>query len=37
MRNARDAADVQSAPWRQSAAQGIASGIELYLEVAERT
>ena len=36
MRNAHDAADVQSAPWRQSAAQGIASGVELFLEVAQR-
>ena len=37
MRNAHDAAAVQSAPWRQSAAQGIASGIALYLEAAQRT
>jgi N-acetylmuramoyl-L-alanine amidase len=37
MRNAGDAADVQSAPWRQSAALGIANGLEQYLEGAERT
>jgi N-acetylmuramoyl-L-alanine amidase len=37
MRNASDAAAVQSPSWRQSAAQGIASGVELFLEVAQRT
>jgi N-acetylmuramoyl-L-alanine amidase len=37
MRNAYDAASVQSASWRQSAAQGVASGIALFLEIAQRT
>jgi len=37
MRNARDAALVQSAPWRQSAALGIATGIEQFLEAGLRT
>ena len=37
MRNAHDAAAVQSPSWRQSAAQGIASGIEAFLEAAQRT
>ncbi len=37
MRNAHDAAAVQSPAWRQSAAQGIASGIEAFLEAAQRT
>jgi N-acetylmuramoyl-L-alanine amidase len=37
MRNAGDAALVQDPQWRQLAAQGIAAGLEQYLEVAERT
>jgi len=37
MRNAGDAGLVQSPQWRQLAAQGIAAGLELYLEGAERT
>ncbi len=37
MRNAHDAALVQSPAWRQSAAAGIAQGIEGYLAAAERT
>ena len=37
MRNAQDAAVVQDPQWRQLAAQGIANGLEQYLEVAERT
>jgi len=37
MRNAADAALVQNPTWRQSAAQGIANGIEQFLQVAERT
>ena len=37
MRNGHDAALVQSAPWRVVAAQGIASGVERFLEDAERT
>ena len=37
MRNAHDAALVQSPAWRQSAAAGIAQGIEAYLAAAERT
>ena len=37
MRNAHDAALVQSPAWRQNAAQGIANGIEQFLEAAERT
>ncbi len=37
MRNAHDAALVQDPQWRQLAAQGIATGLESYLQVAERT
>ena len=37
MRNAQDAASVQNPAWRQNAAQGIANGIEQFLEVSERT
>ena len=37
MRNSQDAGLVQSAPWRVLAAQGIASGVERFLEDAERT
>ncbi|HEY5026713.1 MAG TPA: N-acetylmuramoyl-L-alanine amidase [Acidimicrobiales bacterium] len=37
MRNAADAAAVQSPAWRQSAAQGIADGLEAFLEAAQRT
>ncbi len=37
MRNAHDAALVQEAQWRQLAAQGIATGLEQFLEAAERT
>jgi N-acetylmuramoyl-L-alanine amidase len=37
MRNAHDAALVQDPQWRQLAAQGIATGLEQYLQVAERT
>jgi N-acetylmuramoyl-L-alanine amidase len=37
MRNAQNAASVQSTSWRQTAAVGIATGIEQFLEVAERT
>jgi N-acetylmuramoyl-L-alanine amidase len=37
MRNATDAASVQSPTWRQNAAQGIADGIEQFLEVSQRT
>ncbi len=37
MRNAGDAASVQNPAWRQNAAQGIANGIEQFLEVSERT
>jgi len=37
MRNAHDAALVQSPVWRQSAAQGVADGIEQFLEGVERT
>jgi len=37
MRNAHDAALVQNPQWRQLAAQGIAAGLEQYLQVAERT
>jgi N-acetylmuramoyl-L-alanine amidase len=37
MRNANDAALVQSPPWRQLAAQGIASGLERFLQDSERT
>ena len=36
MRNATDAGVVQSPSWRQSAAQGIANGIEQYLEATLR-
>ena len=37
MRNAHDAALVQSPQWRQLAGQGIAGGVTRYLEDAERT
>jgi N-acetylmuramoyl-L-alanine amidase len=37
MRNVHDADLAQSAPWRQLAAQGIATGVEQFLESAERT
>ncbi len=37
MRNAHDAALVQDPQWRALAAQGIATGIESYLEATERT
>ncbi len=37
MRNADDAALVQSPAWRQSAALGIAQGVEAFLVAAERT
>jgi N-acetylmuramoyl-L-alanine amidase len=37
MRNAGDAASVQSPAWRQNAAVGIADGIEQFLEAAQRT
>ncbi len=37
MRNAQDAAAVQNPVWRQNAAQGIANGIEQFLEATERT
>ena len=37
MRNVADAALVQDASWRQSAATGIASGVEGYLEATLRT
>jgi N-acetylmuramoyl-L-alanine amidase len=37
MRNARDATLVQEPQWRQSAAQGIANGIEQFLQDTERT
>ena len=37
MRNAADAAVVQSPAWRQSASQGIANGIEQFLEGTLRT
>jgi N-acetylmuramoyl-L-alanine amidase len=37
MRNARDAALVQQPQWRQSAAQGIADGMEQFLEDTQRT
>jgi N-acetylmuramoyl-L-alanine amidase len=37
MRNAHDAALVQSPAWRQLAAQGIAAGLEQFLQQQERT
>jgi N-acetylmuramoyl-L-alanine amidase len=37
MRNANDAALVQSPAWRQLAAQGIATGLQQFLQDAERT
>ena len=37
MRNATDAALVQSAAWRQLASVGVAEGLEQFLEAAERT
>jgi N-acetylmuramoyl-L-alanine amidase len=37
MRNAHDAANVQNAQWRQNAAQGIADGLEQFLEASQRT
>jgi N-acetylmuramoyl-L-alanine amidase len=37
MRNASDAAALQNPAWRQNAAQGIANGIEQFLEAAQRT
>jgi N-acetylmuramoyl-L-alanine amidase len=37
MRNAHDASLVQDPQWRALAAQGIATGVESYLEATERT